>query len=178
MAYASNNGPDHLGYDQPPEVFARLDPGSFHGQPWYQFDGRSMVRDDCIDRPPPRSDPVPPAATFPARNAPLGMAFAGRGTRLPIPFGDAVVALHGSWGTQPDGGAGGSPATRRVPALVVVRFDDGEAHSVEDLVTGFQLDDGRRWARPAGVAFGPDGALYFTSDAGLQGLFRLRSAAP
>jgi glucose/arabinose dehydrogenase len=45
---------------------------------------------------------------------------------------------------------------------------------VDDLISGFQLADGRRWARPTGVAIGPDGALYFASDDGIQGLFRLR----
>ena len=44
---------------------------------------------------------------------------------------------------------------------------------VDDLVTGFQLANGDRWARPVGVAIGPDGALYFTSDSGTNGLFRL-----
>ena len=58
-----------------------------------------------------------------------------------------------------------------------VRFSQGEAQDVEDVVTGFQLPDGRRWARPVGVGFGPDGALYFTSDSGIQGLFRLNRSA-
>ena len=83
-----------------------------------------------------------------------------------------------SWATLPDGSGGGDPATRREPKLVVVRFADGEAVRVDDLVSGFQLADGRRWARPTGVAIGPDGALYFASDAGIHGLFRLRPANP
>jgi glucose/arabinose dehydrogenase len=33
VLYATNNGPDHWGYDLPPEYFSRLDPGSFHGMP-------------------------------------------------------------------------------------------------------------------------------------------------
>jgi len=57
---------------------------------------------------------------------------------------------------------------------VVVRFDNGKAVRVDDLVTGFQLKNGDRIARPVGVAVGPDGAIYFTSDSGLNGLFRLR----
>jgi glucose/arabinose dehydrogenase len=57
---------------------------------------------------------------------------------------------------------------------VAVRFKEGEAQRVDDLVDGFQLANGERWARPVGVAIGPDGALYFTSDSGANGLFRLK----
>ena len=65
-------------------------------------------------------------------------------------------------------------AARRPPALVMVTFTDGEAAGVVPLLTGFQRETGQRLARPVGVAFGPDGALYFTSDSHLEGLFRLR----
>jgi glucose/arabinose dehydrogenase len=176
VMYASNNGPDHLGFDQPPEYFSKVLPGSFHGMPWFQYDGRRIHRDDCIGTPPPRpiSDVVPPVATFPARNAPMGVVFVTKGAMDPQFTGDAVVALHGSWATRPSGGAFGSRATRRPPKLVVVRFRDGTAVRVNDLVTGFQLKDGSRWARPVGVAIGPDGALYFTSDSDANALFRLR----
>jgi len=176
VLYASNNGPDHLGYDQPPEYFSRLTAGSFHGMPWFQFDGRQMQRDDCVSSAPPRpiNDVAIPAATFPARNAPLGMAFVPRGAMDAGLEFDAVVALHGSWGTQPSGGFMGSAATRRPPKIVAVRFHDGQAIRVDDLITGFQLPDGKRWARPAGVALGPDGALYFSSDSEINGLFRLK----
>ena len=68
----------------------------------------------------------------------------------------------------------GNRATRRHPALMMVEFEDDEAVKVSKFVTGFQRDDGERLARPVGVAFGPDGALYFTSDSHLEGLFRLR----
>ena len=68
----------------------------------------------------------------------------------------------------------GSAATRRPPKIVAVRFRDGQAVRVDDLVSGFQLADGKRWARPAGVALGPDGALYFSSDSETNGLFRLK----
>ncbi|MDX5151047.1 MAG: hypothetical protein R3188_01105 [Acidiferrobacterales bacterium] len=176
IMYASNNGPDHLGFEQPPEYFSKILPGSFHGMPWFQFNGQRIIRDDCIGASPPRpkSDVPLPAATFPARNAPMGVAFVPKGAMDAKITGDAIVALHGSWATRPSGGAFGSRATRRAPKLVVVRFRDGKAKGVEDLVTGFQLKDGSRWARPVGVAIGPDGALYFTSDSGATALFRLR----
>lgn len=176
--YASNNGPDHHGFERPPEYFSRLAPGSFHGMPWFQFDGERVRRDDCVAGEPPRPlrEVMVPVATFPARNAPMGVAF------VPDPAfderlrHDAVVALRGSWGTRPFGAALGDPATRRPPKLVVVRFAGGQARRVDDLLSGFQARDGTRWARPVGVAFGSDGALYFTSDSELNGVFRLRRA--
>ena len=47
MLYATNNGPDHWGFDLPPEYFSRITPGSFHGMPWFQFDGRDIHRARC-----------------------------------------------------------------------------------------------------------------------------------
>ena len=176
MLFASNNGPDHLGFEQPPEYFSRLSAGSFHGMPWFQFDGIQLQRDNCVSSTPPRpgAEVTLPAATFPSRNAPLGMAFVSKDAMDAQLEFDAVVALHGSWGTAPSGGYMGRSSTRRPPKLVVVRFQDGQAMRVDDLVTGFQLPDGERWARPAGVALGPDGALYFSSDSESHGLFRLK----
>ncbi|WP_197722089.1 PQQ-dependent sugar dehydrogenase [Sulfuriflexus mobilis] len=175
IMYASNNGPDHWGFELPPEYFARLTPGSFHGMPWFQYDGKRLQRDDCINGKPPRPMTAVslPAASFPARNAPMAVAFVPKGHFIQALEHDAIVALKGSWGTQPRGDAFGNPATRREPKLVAVRFRGGEVQGVDDLVTGFQFESGARWARPVGVAFGPDGALYFSSDSGINGLFRL-----
>lgn len=172
--YASNHGPDHHGYDLPPEYFSRLDEGSFHGMPWFQFNGREVIRDDCIGRAPPRTDAAPPVATFPARNGPMGVVFAPRGAGDPAWAGAAVVALHGSWATKPRGGWVGPKASRRPPWLALVRLGKDGAARVEPLIEGFQNAAGERLARPVGVAFGADGALYFSSDGGaIEGLFRL-----
>ena len=68
ILYASNNGPDHWGFEQPPEYFSELTPGSFHGMPWFQFDGEVVRRDDCIRTTPPRTAGAVkrPVATFDA----------------------------------------------------------------------------------------------------------------
>lgn len=175
VMYASNNGPDHQGFDQPPEYFSRLTPGSFHGMPWFQYDGKALHRDDCIRQSPPRPiDQVSvPVATFLARNAPMDVAFmkAGFDPRLQ---GDAVVALRGSWAVRPGPSRYGPESTRRHPAVVAVRFEQDRELRVDALISGFQLENGKRWARPVGVAQGPDGALYVTSDSAVNGLYRLR----
>jgi len=108
----------------------------------------------------------------------MAVAFVPDGAMDKRFYGDAVVALHGSWATQPDGAYSGNPASRREPKIVLVQFEQGRAVRVEDLVTGFQLANGERWARPMGLAFGPDGHLYISSDAQSQGLYRLRACAP
>jgi glucose/arabinose dehydrogenase len=175
--YATNAGPDHWGYDLPREVLAPLSRGSFHGMPWFQWIDGSFVRDNCITVAPPRegAEATAPTVTFDARSTPLGIAFAPADHRDPMLRRNAVVAVHGSWATLPSGGSGGDPATRRPPKLALVESGSGLPTAVHDLLTGFQLADGTRWARPAGIGFGADGAVYFTSDGGThQGLFRLR----
>ncbi|MEK7261557.1 MAG: sugar dehydrogenase, partial [Pseudomonadota bacterium] len=97
VLYASNNGPDHSGFEQPPEYFSHVAPGSFHGMPWFQYDGKTLTRDDCIKRAPPRplEDVTAPVATFPARNAPMAVAFVPKGALEPALELDAIVALRG-----------------------------------------------------------------------------------
>ncbi len=176
VMYASNNGPDHMGYDMPPDYFSKVTKGSFHGMPWYQFDGEKMIPDECadFDEPPrPIEDVSIPVAIFPAHNAPLDVLFINKSANAKEYYGDAVVALHGSW-VKSTGTAFGDNSSLRHPKLALVKFENGEAKEVVDLLSGFQFADGSRWARPAGLAIGPDGDIYFSSDKEVQGLFRLR----
>ena len=104
----------------------------------------------------------------------LGVAFVPKGALDAQLELDAVVALHGSKGAKASCRSKVQSATLSPPKLVVVRFQDGQAVRVDDLVTGFQSPNGKYWARPAGVAVGPDGMLYFSSDSETKGLFRLK----
>ena len=144
--------------------------------PWYQFDGNQLFEDPCASefQEPLSIQSVPiPAATFEARSAPLGMSFVTDQANATEFYGDAIVAIHGSWATS-TGSFYGEAQTRREPKLVRVDFEDSEIVGVVDLLTGFQLENGKRWARPAGVAIGSDGDIYFTSDDAIEGLYRLR----
>jgi len=172
VLYATNAGPDNLGYDLPPEIFSPLSQGSFHGMPWFQFYNGAFRSGQCATSPPPRpkSEATPPAVTFDARSTPEGFAFVNDSSLGPDFTGNAVGAIHGSWAVPP----GGDSSTRRPPKIVMVRFAGGKPAGVTDIVTGFQRADGTRFGRPCGMIMGPDGRLYFTSDGGeVTGLFRL-----
>ena len=176
IMYSSNNGPDHLGFDLPPEYFSEVTAGSFHGMPWYQYDGDKIIRDGCIKSKPPYalSKVSKPVATFDARNAPMGVAFFPEDSQFSKFANNAVVALRGSWATRPSWNAKRAAASRRHPKLMLVVFNQQHrAIAVKEFITGFQLENGNRLARPVGVKTGPDGALYITSDYGIEGLFRL-----
>ncbi len=176
IIYATNAGPDNLGYDQPPEVLAALNQGSFHGMPWFQYFEGLFQSGQCATSPAPKPlhDVKSPSALFEARSTPQGIVFINDNKMGAALRGNALVAIHGSWAVAPGGGA----ATRRAPKIVMVKFQNGQPMGVEDFVTGFQRNDGSRFARPSGMLMGPDGHLYFTSDAGeVAGLFRLGPSA-
>jgi len=134
------------------------------------------VEGQCINAdttPRPANEAIAPSITFDARSTPQGIAFVS-GNSLGDEFeGNALVAIHGSWATDPL--RGGGVETRRPPKVVMVKFLGANPVSVEEVITGFQRPNGDRFARPSGVMMGLDGHFYFTSDGGeVQGLFRLR----
>ncbi|SHE38460.1 Glucose / Sorbosone dehydrogenase [Modicisalibacter ilicicola DSM 19980] len=170
--YATNNGPDHWGYEEPREVLVRAEQGSFFGMPWFQWVDGQYRQDDCIagESPRPASEINTPVATFPARSAPMGLDFVPEGSELGL---DAAAAVHGSWATKPRGGASGDPATRREPLIAGITLTGPDSGRIQTLLTGFQDAQGNRWARPVGIVFTEDGVLYFTSDTGETGLYRV-----
>ncbi len=150
--YATENGRDLLGDDVPPDELNRIEQHGFYGWPFVH--GADIIDPDLGARHEARvAHAIPPAHAFRAHNAPLGLAFL-RGTNLPAGYArTALVALHGSWNrSKPDG-------------YKVVALDwQPDGRIVErDFLKGFLSDDGVL-GRPAGVAQGPDGAIFITDD--------------
>lgn len=150
--WATNNDRDNLGDDVPPERINIVKDGRFYGWPQCYLPGvpnPEYASADC-------STVEPPAITFQAHSAPLGIAFY-TGTQFPRDYrGDAFVAYHGSWNRTVPTGA----------KVVRVRVDNGRPVGIEDFIVGWQRLDGSRWGRPVGVVTAPDGALLVSDDMG------------
>jgi glucose/arabinose dehydrogenase len=165
-----DNGSDSRGNGVPREELNELVEGGKYGWP-FCFEDRRI--DPLISEAPKGQTrraycdgTRPPALTYTAHSAPLGMTFY-TGRQFPSDYqGDAFLALHGSWNRTPVSGY----------KVVRVRFDGGTPVSVENFLTGFELDR-REWAgrtegstarsvfgRPAGVVVARDGALLVSDD--------------
>jgi glucose/arabinose dehydrogenase len=150
--WANNNDRDNLGDDQPPERLNILRDGRWYGWPQCYLPGQpnpEFLGADC-------SGVEPPAITFQAHAAPLGLVFYTGGT-FPAEYqGDAFMTYHGSW----------NRSVPVEPKVVRVRVQNGRPMAIEDFVTGWQLPDGSRWGRPVGLLEMPDGALLVSDDDG------------
>ena len=148
--WANNNDRDGLGDDVPPEHLNILKDGKWYGWPQCYLPGQrnpEYPNADC-------STVEPPAITFQAHSAPLGLAFYTAAMFPPEYRGDAFMTYHGSWNRSTPTGA----------KLVRVRVTNGRPTSIEDFVTGWQLANGKRWGRPVSVVVAADGALLVSDD--------------
>jgi glucose/arabinose dehydrogenase len=148
------NERDMLGDDLPPDYAANVKQGSFYGWPWYYI-GPHPDPTHAGERPDLADKVATPDALIQPHSAPLGIAFY-EGAQFPAQFkGDAFVALHGSWNRSKLTGY----------KIIRLRFDNGKpTGTYEDFITGFVLDNGHVWGRPAGVAVAKDGSLLFSED--------------
>jgi glucose/arabinose dehydrogenase len=158
--------PEH-GHELPAEEVVILEKGADYGWPECYFDGfqKKLVLAPeyggdggkligaCAEK-------RGPVAFFPAHYAPNDLLIY-KGVQFPAPYrGGAFIAFHGSWNRAPapQGGynivyqplADGSVSGRYIV------FADGFAGAVKE--------PGRAAFRPAGLAVGPDGALYVSED--------------
>ncbi len=162
----------------PAEEIFRLEPGGDYGwpycyydwrrrqkvlQPEYGGDGRSVgSRCEAVAK---------PVFAFPGHWAPDGMTFYNN-RNFPLKYrGGLFIAFHGSWNRTPGPQQGYKvmfvPMARGVATGPAEVFADGFAGAV---VT----PAGARY-RPTGLAVGPDGSLFVTSDQGAGAVFRIFS---
>lgn len=156
--WGMDQGSDWRGNDVPPEELNQIVQGENYGWP-YCYGNRNI--DTVIQDPPGESKQAfcaasaPPVLLNQAHQSPIGFAFY-TGDTFPAHYQDgAFVAFRGSWNRKPATGY----------RVAFIPFESGEPTVIEDFVSGFLIEDGTAtFARPAGVAVAPDGALLFTDD--------------
>jgi glucose/arabinose dehydrogenase len=151
--WATNNGRDWLGDDQPPETVYVVDEGDDAG--WPRCHSGRIVDPD-YGQPGACEGVNDPVIEMQAHSAPLGLTFY-TGEQFPEEYrGDLFIAFHGSW-------------NRTVPTgykVVRVPIEDGKPGSVEDFAAGWLREGGSRWGRPVDVLTDPDGSLLISDDGG------------
>lgn len=154
--WVTEMGRDNLGDDLPPDEINILAQGKNYGWPnCYgrnihdgEFDKNIYIRNPCLE-----PFETPSWIDLSAHSAPLGIAFFAQGWPDDL-SGDALVALHGSWNrTEP---AGYKIVRLRLSA-------GGELQGMEDFISGFLGQDGRKFGRPADIMI-EAGTLYFSDD--------------
>src|SRR3954468_566264 len=126
--WATDNGIDWLGDDQPPEEVNELRAGGDYGWPFCYGDKLPNMKFDrkAADR---CGATIAPKIKMQAHSAPLGLAF-GAGTMFPQEYRDSLyVAFHGSWNRS-------APTGYKVVRILLDAHGE-PAGAPEDFVTGF-----------------------------------------
>lgn len=150
--WANNNDRDRLGDNVPPEHLNIVRDGRWYGWPQCYLPNAPNPEFPSADC----SGVEPPAITFPAHAAPLGLVFY-TGTTFPAEYrGDVFMTYHGSW----------NRSVPIQPRVVRVHVENGRPTAIEDFLTGFEPAGGTRWGRPVSLLVMPDGALLVSDDSG------------
>ncbi|WP_375263025.1 YbhB/YbcL family Raf kinase inhibitor-like protein [Palleronia sp.] len=161
--WGMDHGIDWLGDNEQHEELNHLVEGNKYGWPYVYDDGQFNPQDE-----PPAgitleewaAESADPVALYVPHAAPMQMAWY-TGDAFPEEYrGDAYVAMRGSWNRRPPSGY----------EVMRLDFEDGEPVGLEPFITGFLMEDEESpsgWGhlgRLAGLAAGPDGALYLSDD--------------
>jgi glucose/arabinose dehydrogenase len=166
---------DAMSAELPAEVVFRLEAGGDYGwpycyydwrrrqnvlQPEYGGDGKTQGRCDAAPR---------PVVAFPGHWAPDGLAFYNS-RHFPLKYrGGLFIAFHGSWNRAPLPQAG-----YKVMFVPIARgVATGPAEVFADGFAGATVSPQGAKYRPTGLAVGPDGSLYVSSDQGEGAVFRI-----
>lgn len=161
-AYGFDHGIDWLGDNEQHEEFNQLSEGYRYGWPYVY----ALSRFNPQDTPPGQSfseyaaGSLEPIGLHTPHAAPMQLAFDAKNA-LPDEYkGDAFIALRGSWNRMPPSGY----------EVLRVDFENGQPVGMKPFVTGFLMQDEEsptgwgQMGRLAGLAQGPDGALYLSDD--------------
>jgi glucose/arabinose dehydrogenase len=150
--WATNNGRDWLGDDNPPETVYIVRDGLDYGWPRCH-NGR--IEDPDYGQDGSCVGVESPVVEFQAHSAPLGLAFY-TGSQFPEGYrGDLFIAFHGSWNrSRPTG-----------YKVVHIPLENGEpTGEVLDFATGWLQDADTAPGRPVGLTVAPDGSLFVSDD--------------
>jgi glucose/arabinose dehydrogenase len=152
--WATNNGRDLMGDNQPPETLYSLSEGEDYG--WPRCHAGTIV-DPAFGGKEGCDGVVQPILNMQAHMAPLGLAFYGEGP-FPPPYNNSLyVAFHGSWNSSVKVGY----------KVMQVPLKDGRvAGEPQDFMTGFLAGGDSVLGRPAGVTVAPDSSLLVSDDKG------------
>ena len=152
--YATDNGRDLLGDDFPPCELNLVVEGGDYG--WPVANGaRHLDPDVGAGFEARAAASLPPAFSFRAHNAPLGIDFL-KHAKQPAPYRfAAVVALHGSWNRSEKDGY----------KVVSLHWDAAGRIHERDFLWGFLRGEDVA-GRPVDVSESPDGAVYVSDDYG------------
>jgi glucose/arabinose dehydrogenase len=150
--WATNNGRDWMGDNQPPETVNLVRQGEDFGWPRCHAgripDPEFGGSDAC-------QGVADPQVEMQAHSAPLGLEFY-TGTQFPQEYqGDLFVTFHGSW-------------NRSVPTgykVVRIPMQGATPGPVQDFATGWLINN-NSWGRPVDLVTGPEGSLFLSDDAG------------
>lgn len=149
--WATDNGSDNLGADQPADQVLPVQQGQDYGWPQCEagvVDPQFGASGACSGIP---ASPI----HLQAHSAALGFTFYS-GAQFPADYrGDIFVAMHGSIYRNPATGY----------KVVRIHFTNGQPGPAQDFATGW-LTGERAWGRPTDVLTAPDGSLFVSDDSG------------